>query len=64
MVRNKMPDFENQERGRKCGGELLVFIIPSRLNGSLVFCNQFDFRIYKKSVSRRRVAPTLQKFLA
>src|SRR5438477_10223754 len=47
MVRNKMPDFENQERGRKCKGELFVLIIPRSLSGSWVFCNQFGLRITK-----------------
>jgi hypothetical protein len=52
MVRNKMPDFENQECGRKCEGELLVFIIPPRLSGSWIFCKKIGFWHRELSIFR------------
>ena len=59
MVRNKMPDFENQERGGKWREQLCVSIIPASLSGCRVFCNQFRFKLQSISCRSLRVAAIL-----
>jgi hypothetical protein len=59
-----MPDFENQERGRKWREQLCVSIIPGSLSGCRVFCNQFRFKLQSISCRSLRVAAILQEFLA